>query len=308
MNRNSYKRKYIRGKKKNTSGTGVGVKMVTLLALFALVYFLSAGVTGKWIYNNVAVPVFSYFGFGSSTTEPTESNSISGFDDSPETATPSDDAKKVEKTITISGFTDYMIQLGAYDSENNAQTDASSIKSRGAAGYIVSADKYRLIAASYQSAESAQSVKSSLENNDGIDSFVYEYTVPKLEFKITATQSQITKIESIFNKYIELKNNIGELAISLDKSEVDISKAKTKLEEYNNTVKEYVDDLSLLVEGNNDNKIVNGLNSLYTQLYDDLKKIIDTDYSSNVVISADLKYNNVKMTDKYASFLTDITK
>jgi len=304
VNRSNYRRKYIHTRKKtNSTGSGVGVKMLTILALFALVYFLSAGVTGKWLYENVATPVMAYFGFGN-VTEPVETDPISGFNP---TASPTSDAAKVEKKITISGFTDYMIQMGAYNSQSNAETDAASLKKRGAAGYIVLKDKYRLIAASYQSKASAESVKNSLASNDGLDSVIYEYSVPKLEFKITATQSQITTIENVFNKYIELKNNIGDLALSLDKSDTDISGAKSKLQDYKDTVSDYEDDLSFLAEGNKDNKIICGLKTLYSDLLTDLKSMIDTNYSSTTAISADLKYNNVKMTDKYASFLSNIT-
>lgn len=304
MSRSNYKRRYIHNSKRNRPpGAGAGVKMLTVLTLFALVYFLSAGITGQWLYDNIAAPVISYFGFGD-ITDPIVTDPIT----SPvPTASPTGDTTKIEKTISISGFTDYMIQVGAYDNQNNAQTEAASFKSRGAAGYIVSADKYRVIAASYQSKTSAESVKTSLSQNDGIESLIYEYNVPKLEFKITATQSQITTIENIFNKYIELKNSIGALSLSLDNSQVDITGAKNKLSEYKSTVSDYADSLNLLAQGNSDNKIINGLNLLYTALLADINSMINTNYSTATAMSADLKYCNVKMTDKYSAFLSDIT-
>ncbi|GEM_PF-2292134 len=309
MNRSNYKRRYTGNKKRtNTEGSDTGVKVLTIMVLFALIYFIFAGVTGKWIYNYIASPVFNYFGIGTSTQEPVQTNAIQGFSGTSATASPSTDTAKVEKTITISGYTDYMIQMGAYSTQENASTDATTLKGRGAAGYIVAGDKYRLIAASYQTKESAESVKSSLLSNDGLDSLIYEYSVPKLEFKITATQQQITTIEAMFNDYIKLKNELGDLAISVDKSEVDVAGAKTKLDVYKKTVSGYVDNLTSLVKGNDDNNIINGLNTLYTQLNDDIASITSKSYSSSTGISAELKYISVKMTDKYATFLNDITK
>ena len=309
MNRSSYKRKYTgNSKRTKTEGSDKGVKVLTIIALFALIYFIFAGVTGKWIYNYIASPVFNYFGIGTSIQEPVQSNPISGFNGVAATASPSTDTTKAEKTITISGYTDYMIQMGAYSTQENASTDASTLKARGAAGYIVAGDKYRLIAASYQSKESAESVKTSLSSKDGLDSLVYEYSVPKLEFKITATQQQITTIEAMFNDYIKLKNNLGDLAISVDKSEADVAGAKSKIDVYKKTVSGYVDNLSSLTKGNDDNNIITGLNTLYTQLNDDLASITSKSYSSSTGISAELKYTSVKMTDKYATFLNNITK
>jgi len=309
VNRSNYKRRYTGNKKRtNTEGSDTGVKVLTIMVLFALIYFIFAGVTGKWIYNYIASPVFNYFGIGTSTQEPVQTNAIQGFSGTSATASPSTDTAKVEKTITISGYTDYMIQMGAYSTQENASTDATTLKGRGAAGYIVAGDKYRLIAASYQTKESAESVKSSLLSNDGLDSLIYEYSVPKLEFKITATQQQITTIEAMFNDYIKLKNELGDLAISVDKSEVDVAGAKTKLDVYKKTVSGYVDNLTSLVKGNDDNNIINGLNTLYTQLNDDIASITSKSYSSSTGISAELKYISVKMTDKYATFLNDITK
>ena len=281
--------------------------MLTVVVLAALIYFVSVGVTGKWIYSNIAVPIFSYFGISTSSTTPEGTDSLSGFSDISATSSPTANTSTVEKTVSIAGYTDYMIQLGAYDNEDGAKTDAASYKLRGAAGYIVLADKYRIIAASYETQDSANSIKDSLKSQDSLDSVVYEYSVPKLEFKITATQSQITAIETVFNYYIQLKNNIGDLAASLDKSGTDISGVKSKLKEYLTVISEYKTNISALAKGNSDNKIISGLNTLYTTIYDDINNINSASYSSKTTMSADLKYVNVKMTDKYAAFLKDIT-
>jgi len=283
--------------------------MLTVLVLFVLVYLVSIGVTGKWLYANIAVPVFNYFGIESVSPSPVSTDSAintPGATSTPQATTAS--TQTIEKTLSISGFTDYMVQLGAYDNEDNAKTDASTYKQKGAAGYVVSADKYRVIAASYQSKATAESIQSSIKSSLGADTVLYEYSVPKLEFKITATEQQITTIENIFNNYIKIKNNLIDLALSLDKSETDTSAAKSKLEEYKNTLNDYLTSLKSLVKGNSDNVILNGLNTLYQDSYNDVNSICSGTYSSTSAMSIDIKYACIKMTDKYSAFLTSISK
>jgi hypothetical protein len=176
--------------------------VLVVVTVLGLVYILSAGVAGKWMADNVIAPIFEVFSGGTQTSSPQATQNQS------------------QQEVVWKEFTLYCLQMGVFESEDNARTLADSLKNQGAAGYMLSVDgKVRVLLSAYTSEGDAKEVRDRLIA-EGMDCTVYTLTCNKLELTITADQTRLPQIQPIFDRFASAMAKCSELAFALDASEV----------------------------------------------------------------------------------------
>lgn len=146
----TYRRRYTRPPyRRRTGGQGGQTSFVlTALALLALAYIGAATKAGTFLAENVIQPVFRQLGVFS--------------EKAPETSTASTAAPDTAQ-CTAPAVEGYFLQNGVYASQQNADTAAQTLQSKGGAGYVyIDEDDYRVIISVYRSQADADTVKTRL--------------------------------------------------------------------------------------------------------------------------------------------------
>lgn len=208
-----YRRSRRRTNKKTS--TGAGKTVVILILLAAGVYFISISAVGSWLSKHIVEPVFSAF-----MSEKKESPANS--DDSMSTMNINDDVKLPKLEC-------FMLQMGVFDSESNANTLAESVRQKGGAGYVMrDGEKYRVLAAGYATQEEACSVRDRLKS-EGYDCSVHEITTETTDFSVSVmsgTNNTIENLKSAFYALLSAHDDLLELELNFDKSSMTAENGK----------------------------------------------------------------------------------
>ncbi len=123
------------------------------------------------------------------------------------------------REITLPFRTWYALQMGVFEKEDAAKELAQSYRQRGAAGYIWADSRYRTLGALYTTQEDVQRVRSQLRDSHGIDSYVYEITLPALELRMKGMKGQLDILEAAFLHADDLVSRLQELSVLMDRQE-----------------------------------------------------------------------------------------
>jgi len=302
--------RYSRLRKKRTTPRYASV-FITIIVIVTIFYFSTATMMGNWVAKNIVSPLVNRLESVGNPLDEDNSDSDSINDNE---ATESKDSEngnstetnKITESMDMSGFTIYAIQMGAFNSEDNAKTEAENVKAKKGAGYIIKDKLFRVLASAYRSQEDAQNVKEQLKDQ-GIDSQIYPLNINGVNIQITAGEEKVKNIKNAFEKWVDLGNEIGDLSIDFDRNEMQVSTATKQLSK----VKDDMESISTILEeyasGNEDNLIYKGLKDLYSTGLDDLNKILEENYTNAVEFSSEIKYTYIKMMHDYAKYIQKIT-
>ena len=124
------------------------------------------------------------------------------------------------RVITLPGGQWFALQLGAFEEEKSARTLADSFRSRGAAGHVYPGDTYRVLAAAYESRESAQAVQAQLALHHGVDAYLYPLARSEVTLRLTGQKAQLDALEDAFLLCDQLTYTLASLSQALDKGEM----------------------------------------------------------------------------------------
>ena len=240
--------------------------VIILFLILGGIYFFTAGTMGKYI-SNFITPILK------SKQQPDElvrDESIGQDEDLadqemeltlPNEYAQDDKATRITETIKVDAMSFLGIQIGAFNSKENAQSIANQLQSKGGAGYVLEDQYFRVIAMIFLKESDARAVIEQLKNQS-VESQLYEIKCPGVDMDITASSEKIEGIKSTFS-LLQEEFQVMELIIrDLDNDKMTIEIAIDKIDEIKNQIKAKADLLSQYSATQEGNQVLDGLKSL----------------------------------------------
>lgn len=292
------RRRRRRRSRSGGSGSGAGRVVVVLLLAAGVIYLVSASKVGTWLAEKVIAPVFA-------TIETALMGRDSG-DDGGDTQTGDglvlnpDGGKQETASLQLPALDAYLLQMGVYSQQANAQTQAQLIRARGAAGYILQSDdgRYRVMASAYADAASLASVREQL-TDEGIETASHQLTMAGAVFDVKGTADQIEVLEGAFSGFDAAIAAMGELAIRFDKDNMAIEDARPELRELRTTLENLLGQLGNIPEAG----ILTAVKTCYQAGISSLNPLVDGETSVFLEYSSMLKRAHLEMIWAYYQLL-----
>ncbi len=280
------RRRRRRGTRNGGSGAGGVVLAIVLVA--GMIYFVTASSAGTWIAQNVVAPLF-----GTATHSPDPSATP---DDNP--AINSGDL--VTREIDLPSISCYMLQMGAFESKENAEKLANDIKDQGAAGYVYQdSERFRVLASGYGSESDAKSVRDRLKD-EGHDCTVFNLAASGASFRVTATEAQLNNVESGFKALLDTCNEIMEASISFDENKSQVSEGKAAVGEILTKLKNAVEPLKSVTSSD---EVLLRVIECYDRYSSLLSALSNEQTESFVDFSSKMKYTQLQLTHEYVKLM-----
>ncbi len=308
------RRKSVSGKysafRNGTKRSGeTGKTLLSLLMVGGIVYFVSASAAGTWIAENVIAPVISSVSQkagGSNAQENViaDTESLSAAVDLKNNAA----ADAVSAEVSLPALDCYMLQMGIYSSEENAKAQADLLKAQGAGGYILEDAssgelRYRVIAAGYDSAENAKSVKTRLVD-EGVDCTVHTVSGAAASFRVTAGEDRLSGIRLGFSALETAENELCAAAIRFDKEMLSVDEGITLA----SSILSRLDaDMAALLALDASDPALSELLAAYRDSKAALQTLSSGSYESRVAFSSQLKYTHLFTAHRYIQLITSLT-
>lgn len=131
------------------------------------------------------------------------------------TLTPEESAPD-SRTVTLPGQTWFALQLGVFEQKEAASALAESYRARGAGGYVLLSEHYRVLAACYETRADAQAVQTQLRSQHQVDAYVYELSRPEILLKLSGQKAQLTALTDAWDALDKLAAHLSSLSQALD--------------------------------------------------------------------------------------------
>lgn len=202
----------------------------------------------------------------------------------------------------------YAIQLGAFDSEESARSQAEGFIARGAAGYVRKDSRFRVLAALYPTREEAQTVRQQLQSQHEIDSYVYEIALPEIVLGLNngmAGQWDVLEAGMLFlNTTLE---KFCEISTSMDKQDLPVEQELSRLAEIASQADTLKSVLSQRFSTVN-NAVVSNLINLMGEIKKATSAVAETSSKGNVAMGAQMKNQTLNLLTEVESYLYSIGK
>lgn len=261
-------------KKRYPAGRGFR-RALGLVFLMAALYLLTAGVKG-------------FFSRGAGTPQPSAPSATPGFE------------LDVSDTLVLPKRTFYTIQLGAYAGLDAARSQAAAYTGRGAAGYILEDDKFRVLASAYTTQEDAAIIQKRL-GDQGVPAYIYILSTDEIELRITATEDQQIAIQNIFSFVEGAMQEIGACSLALDKQEMTPEAVVSRMQTLFDQGESLKKKLSRLVPGGADG-VVDGLMELLGTTQNAISSVKSQNSQDALAMASRIKYNYLDVLCNYVRF------
>ncbi len=286
-----YRRRSTRTRRNEKSGSG-GKLLIVLILTGAAVYLLSASAAGTWIAQHVFAPVFEAFS-GDENDTPVST-------DTPVISTGTDASQGEASEVMLPGIEVYILQMGVFESDDNADEAAKNIKKRGAGGYIMEDDgKYRVFAAAYSGETEAKSVKDRLSGEE-IDSTVHAIAMNDISFNVTASETIAEEVAQAFTSLSKAQGDMLELALKFDEDELEVNEG---VKELSPVLSELNQNRERLLRLNTDNNVFRAVLECFDSYIQSLETLSAYDGKNIVEFSSEMKYTQLQMIDRYVELL-----
>lgn len=196
--------------------------IVVFFLFFGVVYALSASTAAGLVAENWVAPLFR------ANKKETLVAATPVVADSPViqlAASPSPAVSTRTVQITMPKLTCYALQMGAYESEENARTQAKALRSIGAAGYLYQdGQRCRVLAAGYPEESSLRKVADQLAG-EGIESRAFTIESGQRTVTVSGSEEAILAMELAGENMERLLAAFYDAVIRLDTGETDVRQA-----------------------------------------------------------------------------------
>jgi len=135
------------------------------------------------------------------------------------------------REITLAEESWYAIQTGVFSTEEAAVQKADAYTERGAPGTVIrDGEKWRVFIACYGTEEQAASVRTRLEQNQKVDTYLYAWKCPELRLRLSGMIGQMDVVEAGFTLLISCASALRDAAIQLDAGELTTTEAVAAVE------------------------------------------------------------------------------
>lgn len=213
----------------------------------------------------------------------------------------------VEREISLPARSWYAIQLGAFDNEESARSQADSFVARGAAGYVRKDARFRVLAALYPTREEAQTVRQQLQSQHEIDSYVYEIALPEILLNVKGMAGQLDVLEAGMQYLNTTLEKFCEISTSMDKQDLPTEQELSRLAEIASQADTIKSVLAQRFSAAN-NAVVSNLISLMEEIGKASSAVAETSSKGNVVMGAQMKNQTLKLMTLVESYLYSFGK
>ena len=292
------KRTRRRNNRNNTGGESAGRMIIGLLLVAGVIYFVSASNAGTWIAQNVMAPMFEAFNPQDSEPSGTADPSVAAGLDL------SSGGKTTTEEIPLKPMDCFLLQMGVFSSEANANELAKEIQGKGAGGYVVQdGTQYRVFASGYTTEASAKEVRDRLKS-EGTDCTVHKISCAGASFKVTATEAQLKAVREGFKALYDAQEAMVDAALRFDKDSLSVSAGKSNVTSIQD---ELSGAMKSLIDQKSDASILASVKACYDAFYKDLQSLAQYNTESTVEFSAQMKYTQIKMACEYKDLVEGLS-
>ncbi len=215
-------------------------------------------------------------------------------------STPEASADTTENTVRLmfDAQNYYVIQLGAFSGEANANKCASSIRASGGAGFVREQEgKYYVYAMCYADSEDARTVSANLKA-EGRSALVKCFKTASLALDISGSEKCVADIESAMRGIEEVPAELEKLIFSFDRGECERTALKTSLMKVLEDVETYRDVFGLYRE---QSAFFAQSENYCKGVYDDIASVLKAD--DDTALSAELKHIYINTVFNFIEYL-----
>ncbi len=145
-------------------------------------------------------------------------------------------------SVTANPF--YILQMGEYDSKEDADLSSAKIRAMGGGGYVFDRDgTYRLFAAAYADADSLKSVQQQIRR-DGFVNEAYITDSKTVQITLKGVPEAIAIFENAAEVFQQIPDELTDLALRFDKGEWTNSEVELALAKLRESVESALNGLS----------------------------------------------------------------
>lgn len=213
--------------------------------------------------------------------------------------------ERITREIVIEPLTAYLVSFGEYDVMSSARVEAARYVSRGAAGYVMQADKFEVIGAAYARKEDAEKVCEQLRAAENIECSVRSIGSPETTLRITAGSEQIAAFLTGEQTLRDSAEALGQLAFSIDRGEANAKQARMVIESHIRRVDDARKEINLQTEDSRNN-MYQTLEKLLDELYEQMEEMLLE--TSGMALSSKLKYAYVDFRAREIEMLNNLAR
>lgn len=135
------------------------------------------------------------------------------------------------REVTLPAETWYAIQTGVFSTQEAALQKADAYTERGAPGTVVKqGEKWRVFIACYGTESEASAVRTRLETNQKVDTYLYAWECPELHLRLTGMAGQIDAAEAGFTLLTSTAATLRDTAMELDAAQLTTQEAAAAMD------------------------------------------------------------------------------
>lgn len=274
--------------RRGTTGQGgaAGAVGIVLLAA-AVLYILLAGSLGTWLAENL-------FGRSAAPSETPAPEDTDG-----------DFSSGISETIETPALRIYALQLGAFDSLENAEAFAESSASIDGAGYIYSdSGPYRVLGMGYEKIDEAEETKRRLSEENGLECSIYTITVPAVKLDVSASSGCVDTLGEAYRTWAGSVSHLYELSRDFDAGRADGNAAAEILEEIETGLRKSASAVRREASAGGDTDFMERLASDMEKTADEVRAAKD---SGSYGLSRGIKYAYLASAGRYVAHIDGLS-
>ena len=135
------------------------------------------------------------------------------------------------REVTLSAETWYAIQTGVFSTKEAAMEKADAYTGRGAPGTVVrQGEKWRVFIACYGTEGEASAVRTRLETNQKVDTYLYAWECPEVRLRLSGMAGQLDAAEAGFTLLTSTAAALRDTAMELDAAQLTTQEAVSAMD------------------------------------------------------------------------------
>lgn len=132
------------------------------------------------------------------------------------------------REVTLQSETWYAIQTGVFSTQEAALEKADAYTQRGAPGTVIrQGEKWRVFIACYGTEGEASAVRTRLENNQKVDTYLYAWSCPEIRLRLSGMAGQLDVAEAGFTLLTSTASALRDTAVELDAAQLTTQEVRT---------------------------------------------------------------------------------
>ena len=148
------------------------------------------------------------------------------------------------REVTLAAETWYAIQTGVFSTKEAADQKADAYTQRGAPGTVVrQGEKWRVFIACYGTEGEAAAVRTRLEQNQKVETYLYVWKCPELRLRLTGKVGQLDAVEAGFTLLMSAAAALRDTSTELDAAQLTTEEVRTVAKQLDDQFKLWEDTI-----------------------------------------------------------------